>query len=120
MQTDSRGVEQQFLSLAEVARWAGISKSSVLRWVESGDFPQRRRLGPNRVGWALEELLAWADSREPVPGASVSTQEPASADSPKGGDERPEGICPACGCVSRGSQGDLKSPRRSSSDWGAS
>jgi prophage regulatory protein len=57
-------VKRRFLSLLEVAEWAGVSRSTVLRWEAAGTFPRRVRLGPNRVAWDLHALEAWADSRE--------------------------------------------------------
>lgn len=59
-------IEEQFLSLKKTAIFAGVSPSTVLRWEESGDFPLRRRLGPNRVGWVRQELESWVSSREVV------------------------------------------------------
>ena len=108
MQTESRSVEQRYFSLAEVARWVGISRSSVLRWEESGDFPPRRRLGPNRVGWDREELLAWAESREPVVMKDEANQKPTPNPGIEESDGLPEAGCHACGRVGEDAQGDLE------------
>ena len=59
----------RFLSLKRTAAWVGCSPSTVLRWERDGKFPDRRRLGPNRVGWDIRELEAWASEREPVSAA---------------------------------------------------
>ncbi|MFC1660333.1 helix-turn-helix transcriptional regulator [Gemmatimonadota bacterium] len=59
-------IRKRFLNLREVAEFCGVSRSSVLRWEQDGLFPARRRLGPARVGWDLEELEEWAAARQPV------------------------------------------------------
>jgi predicted DNA-binding transcriptional regulator AlpA len=88
MGADIKRVEQRWFCLAEVAHWAGVSKSSVLRWVDAGRFPARRRLGPNRVAWDRQELEEWAREREPViPESSAPADEPPSEDPPEDGDE---------------------------------
>jgi len=37
------------------------SDNHVLRLERAGLFPARVKLGPNRVGWLLSEVLAWID-----------------------------------------------------------
>lgn len=60
---------RRYLSLLETAEWAGVSRSTVLRWSAVGVFPAKVRLGPGRVAWDLQELERWARSRaaEPEP-----------------------------------------------------
>jgi predicted DNA-binding transcriptional regulator AlpA len=62
--------ERQYLNLQEAAQYVGASRSSILRWEAAGDFPRRRKLGPNRVGYRVIELKIWLASREPVGKAS--------------------------------------------------
>ena len=48
-------IECQFLtSLSRVTRW---------RLERAGQFPQRHRISPNRIGWLLSEVLAWQRER---------------------------------------------------------
>jgi prophage regulatory protein len=56
-------IPRRFLSLPEVVEWAGISRSSLLRYEAQGHFPPRVRLGPGRIGWDVKDLEAWADQR---------------------------------------------------------
>lgn len=51
---------------AEMLRISGLSISSVYRLERKGEFPARRRLGPNSVAWDLASVLQWAQSRELV------------------------------------------------------
>ena len=39
------------------------SPQHVARLEKVGLFPKRVQLGPNRVGWVLEEVLAWLQER---------------------------------------------------------
>jgi predicted DNA-binding transcriptional regulator AlpA len=59
---------KRFLPLPEVAGWAGVSKSTVLRWCAVGRFPQKVRLGPGRVAWDFHELERWAQERATASG----------------------------------------------------
>lgn len=66
---------RRFLDLVRTAHFIGCSPSTVLRWEKAGTFPRRRRLGPNRVAWDINDLEAWAAEREPV-GAAPETSSP--------------------------------------------
>ncbi len=46
----------------------GVSKSTAYRLEKSGQFPRRRQLGAQAVGWLRSELEAWRDSRQAVVG----------------------------------------------------
>lgn len=41
----------------------GLSRSTVDRLEKALDFPRRVRLGPNSVGWRLDEVQAWIGAR---------------------------------------------------------
>lgn len=41
----------------------GLSRSTVDRLEKALDFPRRVRLGPNSVGWRLDEVQAWIAAR---------------------------------------------------------
>ena len=47
----------------EVCDLTGLSNSSIVRLERRGEFPARRRLGPNAVGYLLTEVEAWIASR---------------------------------------------------------
>ena len=64
--SDPSTIRRRFLSAAEAAEFAGISKSTLFRYERDNLFPKRRRLGPGRVAWAVSELEQWAREREPV------------------------------------------------------
>lgn len=40
----------------------GIGKSTLWRWVNSGDFPRPIRLGERAVGWKMSTVEEWIRS----------------------------------------------------------
>lgn len=67
----TENVKQVFLSRAEVARFLGCSRSSLVRWAADGEFPQPVKIGPRRVAFRRSEIEAWLADRPRV-GASDS------------------------------------------------
>ena len=57
----------------------------ILKLEKAGKFPPRRRVGENRVGWFLDEILCWQEGRwspeRPEPGTPNGTK-PAPLPSP--------------------------------------
>jgi prophage regulatory protein len=39
----------------------GLSRPSIYRYMKRGQFPQRRRVGPNRVAWVPADVVAWIE-----------------------------------------------------------
>jgi prophage regulatory protein len=56
----------KFLRLPEVEEVTGLSGTTIWRRERAGDFPSRRRLGPNAIGWLSYEIEEWIDSRPPA------------------------------------------------------
>jgi prophage regulatory protein len=40
----------------------GLSRPSIYRYMKRGQFPARRRVGPNRVAWVAREIRAWIET----------------------------------------------------------
>jgi prophage regulatory protein len=51
------------LSKRAVATWIGVDVSTIDRWAKAGLFPEKKRLGPSRVGWSRSAVEAWLASR---------------------------------------------------------
>ena len=51
------------LRIGEVLERVGISKSTLWRWIQAGQFPKPINLGPRAVGWIEEEIDEWISSR---------------------------------------------------------
>lgn len=49
---------------AECKRLTGLSRTTRWELERHGQFPQRRRLGINSVGWLESELREWMHTRE--------------------------------------------------------
>ena len=44
----------------------GVSETTIWRWERDGKFPQRRRIGPGRVGWFYAEIKEFLENCEKV------------------------------------------------------
>jgi prophage regulatory protein len=56
----------QFLRRREVVARTGLSYPTIYRYELRGEFPARRRIGPNSVGWLEHEVTEWIKSRSVV------------------------------------------------------
>ena len=52
-----------FMDLPTVAQVVALSTATVERLVREGQFPKRRQLSGQRVGWLVREVQEWAESR---------------------------------------------------------
>ena len=50
---------------ADLVRLLGISKMTLTRWVEAGNFPRPVRLSQSgrTIGWKAEDVTDWISSR---------------------------------------------------------
>ncbi|MXY48632.1 MAG: AlpA family phage regulatory protein [Gemmatimonadetes bacterium] len=53
----------RLLTRAQVQDRLAISRSTLLRWVESGRFPKPVRLGERSLRWYEDEITSWIDRR---------------------------------------------------------
>ena len=56
----------RFLRIDEVIEKVGLSRPTIWRLEQTGEFPQRRQLGKNSVAWLEEEVEEWMRKREVV------------------------------------------------------
>lgn len=57
-----------------VRQATGLSRSTVWRLEQTGDFPRRHQLGANSVGWPAADIKAWLNSRKPVTLSATATE----------------------------------------------
>lgn len=57
-------ITNRVIGLDEVMSRTGLSRSTIYAWMNAGLFPQRRKLGPRRVGWLESDIEAWIMQRE--------------------------------------------------------
>jgi prophage regulatory protein len=46
-----------------VSKRTGLSRSTLYRMVQSGEFPAPRQIGARAVAWVESEVSAWIESR---------------------------------------------------------
>lgn len=56
-------MENGVLRLSEVRQAVGLSARTIRRLEAIGQFPARRRLSSNAIGWLKSEIEAWIASR---------------------------------------------------------
>lgn len=49
--------------MRQLTLMVGLSRSSIYVFVSKGLFPQPIRLGPKAVGWRVDEVEEWLESR---------------------------------------------------------
>ena len=49
--------------LRTLCRATGVSRSTIWRWVKSGEFPAPIQLGPRAVAWPASEIEGWMAAR---------------------------------------------------------
>ena len=54
---------ERLLTRAEVEKRCGVSRSTVYRWMRTGQFPEPVRVGPRAVRWPASEIEAYLESR---------------------------------------------------------
>lgn len=47
----------------EARKLTGLSDATLWRMEQRGDFPKRRQIGPNAVGYLASEVLDWIEAR---------------------------------------------------------
>ena len=58
----------RMLRMSEVARWLGVSRTTIYKWIRDGFLPQPIILGGQNQNnsasrWREDEIQAWLDSR---------------------------------------------------------
>lgn len=58
--------KERVLRVDEVVERTGLSQPTIRRREIAGDFPSRRKLGPQAVGWLESEVNEWLQNRAKV------------------------------------------------------
>ena len=66
-------MKDRLLRRRQVEEVTGMSRSSIYRLMQDGEFPRPVRVGPAAVRWKASDLTAWLESR---PVARVSLIRP--------------------------------------------
>nr|WP_325252372.1 AlpA family transcriptional regulator [Amylibacter sp.] len=54
----------RILRQREVMHLTGLSRSTIYRRIQSGEFPSQIKLTARLVGWRQSDLQRWLDTRE--------------------------------------------------------
>ena len=60
---NSNATAKKFIVLPQVQEIVPYSASHIWRLERAGEFPQRVRLGGNRVAWLQSEVNSWVESK---------------------------------------------------------
>lgn len=52
----------KFMRLPAVIEHTGLSRRTIYRKMEAGEFPQSVRLGPQAVAWRESEVARWMEA----------------------------------------------------------
>ena len=53
----------QFASVDELAARYGVNRSSLYKWVKSGEYPKPIKIGPKFTRWRREDVQRYESSR---------------------------------------------------------
>ena len=53
----------RLMRLPEVVQMTGVSRSTIYRWMENGEFPRQISLGANTVAWLESDVEDWIHHR---------------------------------------------------------
>ena len=53
----------RLMRLPEVVQLTGVSRSTIYRWMENGEFPRQISLGANTVAWLESDVEDWIHRR---------------------------------------------------------
>jgi excisionase family DNA binding protein len=55
--------DDRMLKVSELAKFLGVSQSTIYRWLEAGKLPQPYELGESAVRWRLSEINQWLEEK---------------------------------------------------------
>ena len=56
-------IHDRLLRRRQVEEITGMSRSSIYRLMQDGEFPRPVRIGPAAVRWRASDITAWLESR---------------------------------------------------------
>jgi prophage regulatory protein len=61
----------RLLKINQVVDETSLSRATIYRAIGRGEFPDRIKLSPRRVGWAEAEVTAWIEAQRRCPGGTA-------------------------------------------------
>ncbi len=56
-------MQDRLLRRRQVEEITGMSRSTIYKMMQSGEFPRPVRIGPSAVRWRASDIAAWVESR---------------------------------------------------------
>ena len=53
----------RFMRMREVIEMVGVSRATIYRWMDAGDFPRSIALGGNSIAWSEKSVQEWMGLR---------------------------------------------------------
>ncbi|MEY8765732.1 MULTISPECIES: helix-turn-helix transcriptional regulator [Francisella] len=53
---------RKIMRIGEVVEITGVSRSTIYRWVDKGQFPKYVKLSPTSTGWYSDKVYEWLES----------------------------------------------------------
>ena len=53
----------RLMRMGEVIEMVGVSRATIYRWMDAGDFPRSIALGGNSIAWSEKSVQEWMESR---------------------------------------------------------
>ena len=53
----------KILRMKQLEEMLGVSKGTIYRWRDEGNFPQSVQLGARAVGWREDDVREWLDKK---------------------------------------------------------
>jgi prophage regulatory protein len=54
---------RKFIMRRDLRPYTTFGDTELMDKVHAGEFPQPVKLGPRRIGWILDEVIAWQDEK---------------------------------------------------------
>lgn len=66
MTGNSENAPRKLLRLPQVKDLTGLSRATIYRYVDAGEFPRPVKLGPRAIAWHASDIDGWIAGRIPA------------------------------------------------------
>ena len=74
--TGEEAMHHTVIKIADVIHQTGLSRATIYREINAGNFPRQLQLSPGRVGWLQWEIDAWKSARRRGPIVKTDRHQP--------------------------------------------
>lgn len=66
----------RLLKIRELVAETSLSRATIYRAIRRGEFPDRIKISPRRVGWPEADVTAWIEAQRPPRGGTAGGIDP--------------------------------------------